>query len=183
MKGDTQERHLMAVLRGHDFIPMRSPGSGTGDWEQPDVLAAQEGVILATELKSGANPRNLRAEEVDALVRFADAFLAAAVVAVRYKGDRTFYLVPPDLLDRTDSGRYSIPSNASDLPWVVALPYTEDDDGVRPEYDVGNRGVVYDVDDHPPNFSDFVDALTARQQGFQVRNGIIDRKPEETDDD
>lgn len=174
MKGDTQERELMAVLRGHGFIPMRSPGSGTGDWEQPDVLAGQQGVVLAGELKSGANPRNLDEAEVDALERFADAFWAAALVAVRYKGDRTFYLVPPALLDRTDAGRYSLPSKPSTLPWVCALPYTKGDDGVEPRKDIGDQGIVYDTDEKPPTLADWLDTLTAEQQGFHVRRGIVD---------
>lgn len=183
MNGSTQERHLMAVLRDHGFLPIRAPGSGTGDWDLPDVLAARQGVVLAAELKSGDNPRNLRPDEVDALRRVADAFWAGAFAAVRYKGDRTFYLSPIGELERTDSGNYSLPVE-DNLPWVAALPYTKDDDGgITARTDVGDDGVVYAADDPPPTLSDFVDAMTARQQGFQVRHGVVDLQSDTGGDD
>jgi Holliday junction resolvase len=182
MNGSKQERAFMAVLRDHGFIPMRSPGSGTGDWEQPDVLAAQEGVAIATEMKSGAKPKNVQEHEVDALTAFADAFWAAALIAVRYKGDRTIYLAQPEMMNRTPSGHYSIPSSEADLNWDVALPYTVGDDGVEAATDVGYGGVIWpdDVAGDPtapaPSLRDWLDALTAAQQGFTVRSGIVDMK-------
>lgn len=163
----------MAVLRDHGFIPLRAPGSGTGDWDLPDVLAAQQGVVFVGELKSGDDPRNLEPEEVQALQRVADAYWGAALAVVRYKGDRTFYLAPVDALSRTDSGNYSLPQE-SNLPWVAALPYTRGDDGVEARSDVGDHGVVYASDDPPPTLADFLEAVTASQQGYNVRRGVID---------
>lgn len=164
----------MAVLREHGFITIRAPGSGTGDWDLPDVMAAQQGVIMVAELKSGDDPRNLRPEEVEALERVADAYWGAALAAVRYKGDRTFYLASTDALSKTDSGNYSIPVE-DNLPWVAALPYTLDDNNaVKPRKDVGDQGVVYACDDPPPTLTDFLDALTAQQQGYNVRRGVVD---------
>lgn len=176
MNGSDQERYLMAVLRCHAFIPMRSPGSGTGDWQQPDVMAGQQGIVLATELKSGAKPKNIKEDEIEALDDFAEAFWATKLVAVRYKGDRTFYLVRPSKMSRTDGGRYSIPSDESRLPWDVALPYTMGDDGVEIRRDVGDNGVVFDVDDAPPSLADWLDALAADQHGYDVRRGVVDSK-------
>jgi Holliday junction resolvase len=176
MNGDTQERDLMAVFRGHGYIPMRSPGSGTGDWDQPDVMAARQGIVVVTELKSGGPPSNVEDHEVDALARFADAYWGAALIGIRYKGDRTFYLVRPSQLDRTPSGHYSIPSSQDDLPWDVALPYTVDDDeGTIPRKEVGDHGIVFAGDDTPPRLSDWIDAVAAEQQGFDVRRGVIDQ--------
>lgn len=179
MNGTRMERDLMAVLRGHGFRTMRSPGSGTGDFDQPDVMAGSDGVGVVIELKSGANPKNVRKHEVDALQAFADDFMAAAMIGVRYKGDRAVYLVQPEAMSRTPSGHYSIPKNESDLPWDVCLPYTDDDDGVIPLAEVGNGGVIYPNDDlavpdPAPTLRDWLDAMTAAQQGFAVRRGIVD---------
>jgi Holliday junction resolvase len=170
MNGADQERALMAVLRGHQFVPMRSPGSGTGDWEQPDVLAADDGVGLAVELKSGGPPANVDEHEVAALKTFADAFWAAALVAVRYKQDRTFYLIRPQTMDRTPSGHYSIPATQDRLPWDVALPYRVTVDGIVPAFDADDTddGVRFATSDPAPELRDWLDALTAGQQGFDV---------------
>lgn len=184
----------MAVLRGHGFVPIRAPGSGTGDWDLPDVLAGQDGILMASELKSGKPPKNVRDHEVDALNRVADAFIAASLVVVRYSGDRTFYLCDPARMKRTPSGHYSIPSDESRLPWSAALPYQvldadevdDDEDRVQPQFDVGVDGVVYATDDPPPSFTDWLDALTAEQQGYRVRRGVVDMKSpadEQRDDD
>ena len=176
MNGSTMERELMAVLRGHGFVPIRAPASGTGDWDLPDVLAARDGVVVAIELKSGANPRNVENSEVEALRRVGGAFWAASLIAVRYKGDRTFYLSLPESMSRTDSGNYSIPNGAARLPWAVSLPYKVDaDHGVIPRHDTGDDGVVHaGMRDGPPTLSDWLDAVTAKQQGFDVRRGVID---------
>jgi Holliday junction resolvase len=180
MNGSTMERELMAVLRDHSFIPIRAPGSGTGDWDLPDVLAAQQGVLMAGELKSGADPRNLEPEEVQALQRVADAYWAAALAVVRYKGDRTFYLTPVDALERTESGNFSLPQE-SNLPWTAALPYTKGDDGVEARTGVGDHGIVYATDDPPPTLADYLDAVTASQQGYNVRRGVVDLDEDDLD--
>lgn len=184
MNGSTMERELLAVLRGHDFVTTRTPGSGTGDWDMPDALAARDGVLLACELKSGENPRNIMEAEADALRRVADGFWAAALAGVRYKRDRTFYFVPIDAMARTDAGNYSIPNDPERLPWVAALPYTKGSDGVRPIYQVVDEPdsasttdvprVDFATDDEPPDFTAWLDALTAAQQGFHVRQGLVD---------
>lgn len=184
MNGTTQERDLLATLRGHDFVTTRTPGSGTGDWDMPDALAARDGVLLACELKSGANPRNVTEAEAEALQRVADGFWAAALIGVRYKGDRTFYFADPADMDRTDAGNYSIPNDPDRLPWSAALPYTKGSDGVRPVFqvvddpdtgaDVDVPRVDFATDAPPPDLTSWLDALTARQQGFHVRQGIVD---------
>lgn len=181
MDGSQEERNLMAVLRGHGFIPLRAPGSGTGDWDLPDVLAAQQGILVATELKSGARPRNLDREEVEALQRVADAFWAASLVGVRYKGDRTFYFADPARLDRTDSGKFSLPGDPERLDWSVALPWTRDDGGgvVPLTTDSGEPQVIYATEETAPGLPEWLDALTAQQQGFQVRHGVLDLRDDE----
>jgi Holliday junction resolvase len=169
MKGDTQERRLLEVFRELGFLAIRAPGSGTGDWEQPDVMAAQGGVTVAVELKAGSNPRNLKGDEVNALYRFADAYWAAALVGIRYKGDRTFYLADPHRLERTDAGRYSIPNSPERVPWTVAIPY-----GVYDCGDAAPDDPRFAGDDSPPEFVEWLDAVAHRQQGVDVCRGVID---------
>jgi len=126
MDGTAQEQTLSRVLRALSWSVMRSPGSGTGDWDQPDVVAGRDGALMMIELRSGATPRNLQGSKVDALKRVSADFVACALVGVRYKGDRTFYLVPPERLSRTSAGRYSIDNDADSLPWVWAIEYDPD---------------------------------------------------------
>lgn len=179
VNGSTQEQHLLAVCRSLSYKSMRSPGSGTGDWDMPDVIAGREGVLFVAELKSGGPPSNVQDAEVDALRRFGNAYGAAILIAARWKGDRTFYFTPPAACDRTPSGHYSIPSNPSDWPWSFAIPYQKSDHdayGWEADTSVGQNGIVYadQVDVTPPNLRDYLDATTAGQQGFDVMDGIID---------
>jgi Holliday junction resolvase len=179
MNGTDAERHLLSVCRSLQYKSMRSPGSGTGDWDMPDVIAGREGILFVSELKAGDPPSNVQDTEVQALRRFGNAFGAAILLAARWKGDRTFYFAPPELCERTPSGHYSIPSSPDDWPWRFAIPYQEStDDALTWEADtgVGQNGILYSdsVDQTPPTLRDFMDAVTAAQQGFDVRNGIID---------
>lgn len=177
MNGDTQERRLLGAFLDLGYVPMRSPGSGTGDWEQPDVIAAKDGVPVVVELRSGAKPKNLDESKVDALMTVADAHWAAGLIGIRYKGDRTFYLVVPDALDRTNSGKYSLPNRPSDCPWAVAIPFDVNGGNVDADQPQFATGEI------PPSLKDWLDALAARQQGFQVRRGVFDRQRGERYDD
>lgn len=193
MKGGEQERILARLLYRHGFMPIRSPASGTAPREQPDVLAAQQGIAVALELKTGGPPRNPDEQEVEDLMAFADAFWASGLVAARFKGDRTFYLALPKTLDRTPSGNYSIPSDPDDFPWSVALPYDfvdpqdvddpdEEPTGIVPKRDQGIDGVVYArALEAPPNLADWLDAVAAMQQGYQVRRGVVDQNRDDRD--
>lgn len=131
MNGAQMERDLVHVLRDHGWAAMRSPGSGTGDWPMPDVLAAKGGYCLAVELKAGDPPANVRADEVDALRSFSAPFWAVPFIGARFAGDRTIFLTRPDDLGRTGNGRYSIPSDSVLLERAVALPYTKTDAGIQ----------------------------------------------------
>lgn len=171
MNGDQQERDLMRCLAVLDWAGLRSPASGTAPREQPDVMAAKRGVILVAELKSGVNPRNPTDAEIRDLSTFADAFGGAAVIAARYKGDRTFYLAPPEALARTNSGNYSIPNAPERLPWSAKIQYTIDHDLSDPDVD----GPVYhataiqqDVPDDAPMMEDPLRAWTSNVAQAQI---------------
>lgn len=154
----------MAVLRAFGFVTLRAPGSGTGDFDLPDVLAASHGVVLVTEAKAGGPPRNVRCDEVAALRRVADGFLGTALITARYKGDRTFYLARPSDMDWTPSDNYSIPGDEADLPWSLSLPYGMGDDGVEPIRDDGCP-VAYTPDGTPLHGHEVVNFIHALNPG------------------
>lgn len=171
MNGDQQERDWMRCLSNLGWTGLRSPASGTAPREQPDVMVAKAGVILVSELKSGANPRNPTDREVQDLKTFADAFGGAAVIAVRYKRDRTFYLVPPEAMARTDSGNYSIPNDPSRLPWFAKVEYTIDTDPDDPDQDGPQYHAVavqQDVPDEAPMMDDPLRAWTSNVAQAQI---------------
>ena len=180
MNGSQMERELMKTLRYHGFVTMRAPGSGTGDFDLPDVLAAKNGIAMAAEVKSGDRPSNLTNAEVEALATVGDAFLGASLVAVRYKQDRTFYLADVAALEETDAGNYSVPVKEN-LPWTAAIHYQEVDGEIVPDTNEGQRGVEYANDEVPPTLQDFFDALVTSQQGYQVRNGVVDLTDQDHD--
>jgi len=130
MNGSQMERDLIHVLRDHGWSAMRSPGSGTGDWPMPDVVAAKWGYTATVELKSGDPPGNVFPQEIDALRQFSAGFWAVPFIGARYSGERTFYLVRPDDLGRTGSARASIPRDGTLLERALCLPYGKGADGV-----------------------------------------------------
>jgi Holliday junction resolvase len=137
--GARAERDLCNCLFGVGFQSIRAPSSGSAPRPQPDMIAAREGSVLAAEAKAGKPPNNVTRAEADALAAVRRAFVAAAVVAVRYKGERSLYLTPTDALSRTPSDHLSIPSDPSRLPWAVALRYDPDTDGYVTAIDGVNR--------------------------------------------
>lgn len=138
--GTRRENELVDLFDQAGFSVIRSPSSGSRtDRDQPDVLASiavqsdtDDGdmtpVAIAAEVKYGAPPRNLTGEEAAGLERFALDFGAVPVAAVRYKGQRSFFLVSIRDMMRTDSGNWSTDSGGDTLPWLVRLDYDSDGD-------------------------------------------------------
>jgi Holliday junction resolvase len=126
MDGTEQERHLLNCLSALGWEGIRSPASGTQPEEAPDVLAASGGVVICGELKSGGPPRNPTGREVTELQHFGDQFDAASVIVARWKGDRSFYLAPPEALDQTPGGNYSIPGDPSRWPFSACIHHNID---------------------------------------------------------
>lgn len=112
-RGAQIERNLEHTFRALGFATMRAGSSGAGTKaDRPDVLAARHhgSAIIAAEVKyGGGTTLYADAEEVEALERFAESFAALPVIAARFKGDRRFYLVPPDQCRVTDGGNYGVP--------------------------------------------------------------------------
>lgn len=101
--GVRSERRLARFFDTAGWAVMRSPASGsrTGR-DQPDVFAGRGGERVAIELKTVAagDTAYVDAEEVDALERFSGRVDAEAVIGVRWKRDRTFYLFTTGELPR-----------------------------------------------------------------------------------
>lgn len=111
MTGQDKERALARQLDQHGYHVMRAPSSGSATKRDlPDLLWSKHGQpIIAAELKyTGENVAYFDAEEVRALVQFANAFGAEARLCARYKQDTAFYTLPPEKARRTDTDRYAV---------------------------------------------------------------------------
>lgn len=110
MDGARYERNFARELDDEGFAVMRSPASGSATArDQPDLLAAKHGVILAIELKTTSkNAIYVEEAEVNALQSFSNEFQAYPALGARFKGDTTFYLVHIGAADRTDTGKYTV---------------------------------------------------------------------------
>lgn len=133
-KGSRSERELVNYLDNNGWAVLRAPASGAAtDRELPDVLAGDGERFLAIEGKaSGGNPIYLDAEEVEALIYFAEQFGAEPRLAARWDekhGDLSYgeewpgwYLHEVDAVHRTDGGNYRI---KKELSLEEGTPITE----------------------------------------------------------
>lgn len=161
-QGTVRENELVRIFDALGFSVIRSPSSGSRTTrEQPDVLASKRGWAIALESKYGDPPSNLDADEIPALQDFADDYRAPAVVALRYKRDKTFYLVDPWSLDRTESGNFSVPSDVQSVAWSVRIEYDGSGSDVAPTTITDFRGrTLFDQDE------DDVDDVAARSDAL-----------------
>jgi len=149
--GTTRENELVRCFDDLDFAVIRSPSSGSRtERDQPDVLASDKPRshskrAFALESKYGDPPSNLDPEEVEALGRFARKFDAWSYIALRYKRDKSFYLVAPSDLERTDSGNYSVPSDPDRVDWDFRIGYSGTGKSVAVDYVVSADGDPVDL--------------------------------------
>lgn len=126
------ERELVNALDECGYVAMRAPSSGSATGRDlPDVLAGRGDIYdtpgpasfaLAIEHKSTSATTAYADEgEVEALVRFAEAFGAVPLVGARFKtqaAGKYHYLVEPSECRRTQGGgegNYGVPrSDASE---------------------------------------------------------------------
>ncbi|MEZ3115881.1 Holliday junction resolvase Hjc [Halobaculum sp. MBLA0147] len=157
-KGDRRERELVNRLDEAGFAVMRAPASGSAtDRELPDVLAGDGERFYAVEAKaSGGDPIYLDAEEVEALIYFAQNFGAKARIGARFDREDWAFFHPADL-HTTDSGNKRVKKERalSDGEDVAALA------GHSEQASLGADGV-----DEPDDPTEGVEGiLTAVQQG------------------
>jgi Holliday junction resolvase len=98
-KGDRRERQLVNELDEAGFAVMRAPASGSAtERDLPDVLAGDGDRFYAIEAKSSSgDPIYVDAEEVQALVYFAQNFGAKARIAARFDREDWSFFHPADL--------------------------------------------------------------------------------------
>lgn len=150
-QGTVRENELVRLFDALGFAVIRSPSSGSRtERDQPDVLASDKPRshakrAYALESKYGDPPSNLAPDEVDGLVGFAGKFDAWAYIALRYKRDKSFYLVAPGDLERTPSGNYSVPSDPSKVDWDFRLGYSGTGKSVAVDYVVSADGSAVDL--------------------------------------
>ena len=108
-KGDRRERELVNLLDEAGYAVLRAPASGGGTKRHlPDILAGNGEVFYALEAKSSSgDPIYLDAEEVAALLYFAQNFGAKTRIGVRFDREDWYFFHPEDLY-RTDGGNYRI---------------------------------------------------------------------------
>lgn len=64
------------VVRGEGFYAVRTPGSGAGKMPKPDVIAVDDGELLAIEVKSSGKPYvTLNPSQVKRLLEFREKFV------------------------------------------------------------------------------------------------------------
>ena len=108
-KGERRERELVNRLDAAGFAVMRAPASGSAtDRDLPDVLAGNGERFYAIEAKSSSgDPIYLDADEVDALVYFADNFGATPRIAIRFDEEAWAFFAPDELYE-TPGGNFRV---------------------------------------------------------------------------
>lgn len=111
-KGARYENRLVDFLDMAEFTVMKAPSSGSGTSRaQPDVLAVRQDEAVVFELKYVGETDGiiyLEPEEIVQLRKFARGVDAIPRVATRWYRDPAFYVWNPDVLGRTDSGKFRV---------------------------------------------------------------------------
>lgn len=108
-KGDRRERELVNLLDEEGYAVLRAPASGGGTKRHlPDMLAGNGDIFYALEAKSSSgDPIYLAAEEIAALLYFAENFGAKTRIGVRFDRE-DWYFFRPEELYRTSGGNYRV---------------------------------------------------------------------------
>lgn len=107
-KGTRGEHELLGKFEEEGFYGIRAPASGTGDRELPDLFVGNGESFIALEVKRVAPPRKyINGHEVNDLQKFAEAFTARHLIAIRFDYGDWWFLCPKDLHE-TDGGQYRV---------------------------------------------------------------------------
>ncbi len=84
-KGSAAERELLHTLVSHGFAVVRAAGSGSTSVDACDLVAGTAGKAFAIEVKACVASRQyFQDEQMKELQRFADAFGAQPILAVKW---------------------------------------------------------------------------------------------------
>ena len=108
-KGSNEERDLVHKLWDKGFAAMRAPASGGATKKPlPDVLAGNNGIYLAIEVKTTTKDRiYINSSKIDALYEFSDIFGANPYLGIKFKHTKWLFL-DPKKIERTRSNNYRI---------------------------------------------------------------------------
>ena len=109
-KGADKERELANLFRDNDWFSTRIGSSGSAtSAELPDLIAAKDGNVIVTELKyTSSDIAYYKEDKIDGLIWLAEEIDAKPYLSVRFKHDKTFYAIPPEMSSRTDDDNYRI---------------------------------------------------------------------------
>lgn len=109
-KGSAAERELLHTLVKHQFAVVRAAGSGSTSTDACDLVAGKAGKAFAIEVKACVGARQyLQDEQVSELRRFAIAFGAQAIIAVKWTR-RGWGVLPLEKIDHTGK-MYAVSEN------------------------------------------------------------------------
>jgi Holliday junction resolvase len=101
-KGTNAERELIHKFWANGFAAIRSAGSGSMKYPSPDILVAKNSQILAIECKvTKEKSKYFEKEEIKDLRLFSTLFNAKPYIAIKFKGEKWFFL-KLDKLEETE---------------------------------------------------------------------------------
>jgi holliday junction resolvase Hjr len=84
-KGSSAERELLHTLWGNGYAVLRVAGSGSTQFDACDLIAGKGGKSYAIEVKAcGGTKQYISSEQMAELQRFAAAFGATPMIAVKW---------------------------------------------------------------------------------------------------
>ena len=96
-RGSDVERELLKIFESMGGCGIRTAGSGSYGGK-PDLLISFEGRIYAIEVKYTTTGKvSLRKDQVDSLIKFAEAFGAIPVLAIKIKRKGWWFINPRKL--------------------------------------------------------------------------------------
>ncbi len=113
-RGFSHERDLLMKLWKKGFAVMRAPASGARArrFAVPDLVAIRNGVVLAFEVKTMREVRDLYVpgHQVFKLMEFVKRSGGHAFIAVKIVGHGTGWrFIPIDKIEKTPAGNYKVP--------------------------------------------------------------------------
>jgi holliday junction resolvase Hjr len=97
-KGTNAERELIHKLWAKGYASIRSAGSGSMKYPSPDILSSKEGRTLAIECKITKNKsKYFEEKEIEDLKKFSKIFGAIPYIAIKFKGEKWFFMIINDL--------------------------------------------------------------------------------------
>ena len=112
-RGFSHERDLLMKLWKKGFAVMRAPASGARArrFAVPDLVAIRNGVVLAFEVKTMREERDLYVpvHQVSKLIEFVKRSGGYAFIAVKIVGHGTGWrFIPIDKIEKTPAGNYKV---------------------------------------------------------------------------